>query len=329
MNFLSPNINEQIFTSLQIGDNRPLWSVVIPTFNCADFLKLTLDSVLIQDRGPDEMEIIVVDDLSTKDNPESVVKQYGKGRVQFYRQGKNVGKSQNYATGIRLAKGHYIHLLHGDDTIANNFYSSIEKLFEQNPQASAGFCRCNYINEEGEIIGETSVLLKESGVLTDFIGVIAVWQCIQPPSIVFKREVYEQIGGYDNRLQYIEDWEFYVRCALHFDFAYTPEILANYRVFPTNSSSQSIKGGKRVAAIRQVISIIDSYLPKEIKKRIVNERKEAVAIYLLNYIPLVVSKRDFKGFIKFSIAFFAFNRKVKLVGRYFRFVINFKKYLKD
>ena len=64
---------------------RPLWSVLIPTYNCAEFLKETLKSVLAQDPGEALMEIIVVDDHSTKDDPEAVVKEFGQGRVQVYK----------------------------------------------------------------------------------------------------------------------------------------------------------------------------------------------------------------------------------------------------
>ena len=80
---------------------RPLWSVVIPTYNCANYLKATLASVLTQDPGPEVMEIIIVDDHSTKDDPEAVVNEYGQGRVKFYGQPKNIGKSSNYAFGIK------------------------------------------------------------------------------------------------------------------------------------------------------------------------------------------------------------------------------------
>lgn len=62
---------------------RPTWSVVIPTYNCADFLRITLKGVLDQDPGPDEMQIEVVDDVSTKDDPEGVVRELGKGRVSL------------------------------------------------------------------------------------------------------------------------------------------------------------------------------------------------------------------------------------------------------
>jgi glycosyltransferase involved in cell wall biosynthesis len=321
-------MTENLIKIAPVSDTkRPLWSVVIPTYNCAEYLKETLRSVLQQDQGKDQMEIIVVDDHSTKDDPEAVVKQHGNGRVRFIRQEENVGKSRNYASGIQSAKGQYIHLLHGDDTIDEHFYQKIGELFEVNPSASAAFCRCNYINATNVIVGETELIAPKKGVLANFINKIAVWQCIQPPSIVMKREVYEQIGGYDHRLKYIEDWEFYVRCALHFEFAYTPEKLANYRVFPDNSSNQSIKEGKRVATVHQVISIIDSYLPEDIKKEIHYPRQQAAAVYLLNFIPKIVASKDLKGFLVFSKAFFRYNRNIRLVGRWMRFIFQYKKFL--
>ena len=105
---------------------RPLWTVIIPTYNCANYLKETLASVLEQDPGEASMEIIVVDDHSTKDDPEAVVKEFGKGRVKFIRQEKNIGKVKNYETGLKASRGRYIHQLHGDDLVYDGFYKEIE-----------------------------------------------------------------------------------------------------------------------------------------------------------------------------------------------------------
>lgn len=308
--------------------DRPKWSVVIPTYNCAQYLKETLQSVLNQDPVEDKMEIIVVDDHSTQDNPETVVEQYGKGRVRFYRQPINVGKSANYSKGIALSTGHYIHLLHGDDTVNNGFYKKMDTLFKNNPNVSVGLCRCNYINAKSEVIGATELLLESEGALENFQNQIAIWQLIQPPSIVFKREVYETLGTYDMRLKYIEDWEFYVRASIYFQFAYSPEKLANYRVFSENSSSLSIKGGKRVPTIDQVISIIDEYLPIETKEKISKKRNNAVAIYLLNFIPRLVAKKDIKGFFVTTKAFAKYNTSWRLWGRWLRFIFFYKNFIK-
>lgn len=307
---------------------RPLWSIVIPTYNCAHYLKETIESVLKNGLSEDDMEIIVIDDNSDKDDPKKVVDQFGRGRVKFHQQEKNVGKGRNYGTGLQMTKGHFIHLLHGDDTVENGFYKKIESLFDKNSEASAAFCRCNYINAESNIIGETSLISKDEGLVSDFLIKIATWQLIQPPSIVFKRKVYETLGTYDLRLKYIEDWEFYVRAAVKFKYVYTPEIYANYRIFSQNSSSQSIKGGKRVATIAQVFSIIDDYLPHEVKRKVEAERDNASAVYLLNFIPKLMADKDFKGLFVVTKAFCRYNKKLRLWGRWFRFVTQYPKFNK-
>ncbi len=73
---------------------RPIWSVMIPTYNCSIYLKQTIESVLNQDRGINNMEIWVVDDCSI-DNPEVVVEEFGKGRIKFFKQKQNVGQLNN------------------------------------------------------------------------------------------------------------------------------------------------------------------------------------------------------------------------------------------
>src|SRR5580704_17822873 len=87
------------------GARRPRWSVMIPTFNCAQYLGQTLNSVMRQDPGPDQMEIEVVDDCSTKDDPETVVREAGKGRVMFHRKPKNAGATANFNTCIERSRG--------------------------------------------------------------------------------------------------------------------------------------------------------------------------------------------------------------------------------
>ena len=53
---------------------RPRWSVMIPTFNCAERLRVTLAGVLVQDPGPEQMQIEVVDDCSTDDDPADILR---------------------------------------------------------------------------------------------------------------------------------------------------------------------------------------------------------------------------------------------------------------
>src|SRR4051794_38490682 len=129
------------------GEHRPVWSVMIPTHNCARYLGETLESVLRQDPGPTLMQIEVVDDHSTADDPELVVKELGKGRVRFYRQPQNVGQLANFHACIDRSRGKLVHLLHGDDCVRDGFYRKLQRAFENNSTIGAAFCRHIYMDE--------------------------------------------------------------------------------------------------------------------------------------------------------------------------------------
>src|SRR4051812_35395473 len=98
---------------ISTGERRPLWSVMIPTYHCAQYLRKTLGYVLEQDPGPELMQIEVVDDHSTRDDPEAVVRSMAGDRVTFYRQPQNVGHTRNFNSCLQRARGQLVHLLHG------------------------------------------------------------------------------------------------------------------------------------------------------------------------------------------------------------------------
>ena len=87
----------------------PLFSLIIPTYNSANILKFTLDSLLVQTIGVDKFEVIIVDDGSS-DNTQQVVESYAdKLSIQYFYQsdqGFRVAKARN--TGIDNANGEYI-----------------------------------------------------------------------------------------------------------------------------------------------------------------------------------------------------------------------------
>src|SRR5277367_6726158 len=80
--------------------SRPFWSVLIPSFNRTTFLERTLRSVLCQDPGADNMQIEVVDDASTTDDPEPLLQRVCEDRVSLFRQRRNVGAVANWNTCI-------------------------------------------------------------------------------------------------------------------------------------------------------------------------------------------------------------------------------------
>ena len=281
---MSLETNYLKLTPLALNIKCPLWSVLIPNYNCAHYLRETLASVLAQDPGEAIMEIIVVDDYSTKDDPEAIVKEFGQGRVQFIRQEKNVGKVKNYETGLKASRGRYIHQLHGDDLVYDGFYKEIEVLFNANPRAGAAFCRTNYIDYGGRITGVTGMIQDNEGIVPDMLEKLYTQQYIQTPSMVVKREVYETIGCFDRRLNCMEDWEMWIRIASNYLIVSSNKVLAAYRSHHNNATNSTFKDGTALKTHQLIFDLVDRYIDPNVKKKFskIRNQKQA-AFWLLSY----------------------------------------------
>jgi glycosyltransferase involved in cell wall biosynthesis len=234
---------------------------MIPTYNCAKYLRETLASVLAQDPGPEHMQIEVVDDCSSKDDPEAVVREMGMGRVVFHRQQANVGHTRNFETCLGRSRGHLIHLLHGDDAVRPGFYAKIEAIFADHPKIGAAFSRNMFIDEHGNWIGVTPLELPHSGVLEDLVERQAVRQRIQTPAMVVRREVYETLGAFDRRLSWTEDWEMWTRIASRYPVWYEAEPLALYRMHSNSNTGRYTLTGENVKDMDRVFSMLKNYVP--------------------------------------------------------------------
>jgi glycosyltransferase involved in cell wall biosynthesis len=238
---------------------------MIPVHNCAKYLAQTLESVLQQDPGIEQMQIEIVDDFSN-DNPEQIVNEIGKGRVGYYRQEKNVGHTKNFETCLQRSKGILVHQLHGDDYVLPGFYKEMEDLFSQNPSLGAGFCQTFLVNENNQYTGLSNLVQKEKGILPNFINKLAYRQQIFTPGIVVKRAVYEDLGGFDERLKWCEDWEMWVRISQKYDLGYLPIPLACYREHESSNTAKYAKNATKLRDFVEGIKMVNTYLPEQKRK---------------------------------------------------------------
>lgn len=259
-----------VILPLPEGIERPLWSVMIPVYNCSDYLRETLNAVLVQDLGEALMQIEVVDDGSTDTDVEALVSEIGKGRVGYYRQPQNVGSLRNFETCLNRARGQYIHLLHGDDKVRLGYYAAIQRLFEKFPVAGAAFCGWDAIDEQGELVYHTTIHALEDGIIEDFLERITVRQMLQYVAMTVRRSVYEKLGSFCG-VNYGEDWEMWARIGAIYPVAYTPLILADYRLHDNNISSAKFYSGQHLEDINKVFTKIVRYLPPS--KRVAAGRK--------------------------------------------------------
>ncbi len=275
-----------IIKPVPLNESRPLWSVMIPIYNSSELLKEALHSVLIQDPGKEYMQIEVVDDCSTDADVKSLVEELGKGRVIYFRQDTNVGSVRNFETCLNRSRGMIIHLLHSDDLVKPGFYSTLANVFDKFPEAGAVFCNYESINDEGERMYDNESMGDKEMLLDNFLYTVAYKCPIQYVAIGVKREVYEKVGGFYGCI-YGEDWEMWSRIARDYPVAYSPAVLAKYRIHLQNISGSSFETGSNFKDIDWVIKTINTYLPQKDQAVMKLRAKKHYANYMLSMIEYI------------------------------------------
>jgi glycosyltransferase involved in cell wall biosynthesis len=196
----------------------PLVSIIIPSYNCSEYLPAALDSALRQTL-PD-LEIIVVDDGST-DQTLDVVRPYlNEPRVRYIRQ-TNQGLPAARNAGVRASAAEYIAFLDADDELAP---SALERLEYELTSGGASWCITDIfkVTNGNREIRRTNLPTGDA-----FYGIL---DCDFPcRAMFFRRSALVDVGMYDESMRYREDWELNIRmCEGRKQFAYVSEPLYLY-----------------------------------------------------------------------------------------------------
>lgn len=283
MSLESQDNNPPLIESLKYINHRPLWSVMIPTYNCASYLRQALSSVLAQDLGPDQMQIEVLDNFSTLDDPEAVVKELGRGRVSFFRQSKNIGAIGNFNSCIERSKGHLIHILHGDDWVAPNYYEVIGLAAMRCPEAALYSSRTFSVDADGVILSVSGRLKSHENQPSKELDEFWNENPLQYAGITLRRDFYERYGGYRSDLLFAGDWEMWVRAIKNGAGVILPDVLAFYRVHSSSETGQLVQSAENLKDLRRLADVFSKLYPSFPKKlfleRIANKSWDQAAKY--------------------------------------------------
>ncbi|RYE76738.1 MAG: glycosyltransferase family 2 protein, partial [Oxalobacteraceae bacterium] len=183
-------------------------SAIIPTYNRRELLMRSLDSVDAQTCRVDE--IIVVDDGSS-DGTEAALRERNDERIRYHWQA-NAGVSAARNRGMAMARGRYIALLDSDDIWLPDKIALQCGFLDARPDY--GMVLCDVIRTDGDH-RDTDVFHRREVIRED--GWVLRWilhnPSLVPASVMFRREVYEQVGGFDESLRTAEDIDFHLRVA--------------------------------------------------------------------------------------------------------------------
>lgn len=212
-----------------------LVSVIIPAYNCQNFIKDTLESVFNQSVGIENIEIIVINDGST-DNTLEILKEYEKQDKIILIDTPNRGVSAARETGRQKAKAKYIQYLDSDDLLtAQKIEIQYNALEKQQADVAYGdwqkFLEKNGTKTFLEKIERQIEGDEEIALFTDF------W--CPPAAILYSKNIVDKIGVWNMELPIIQDARYFLDAAIHKGkFVYTKGIMAEYRVSEGTSLSQ-------------------------------------------------------------------------------------------
>lgn len=209
--------------------DRPLWSVMVPTYRPGAHLREALlgAKASLEACGA-RAQLEVVDDASPGVDVEALIRSWGIAGVAVFRRPANGGLGECWNTCIERAGGELVHILHQDDLVKPAFYQRMQQVARACPSAGMIFCRTEFLESSGTRLDELEQ--ADEGLIPNWLERISAGQRLQCPSVVVRRATYRRVGHYDPRLRYIIDWEMWIRVAASSDVAYVPEALAVYRI---------------------------------------------------------------------------------------------------
>jgi GT2 family glycosyltransferase len=254
----------------------PRWSIVIPSYNCARYLRAALDSVLAQ--RPDPLaELEVVDDRSPDDTA-TVLEDYAGTGVRVHVNAENQGPVGNFNVCVGRASGDVVHLLHADDEVLPGFYARMGRAFAHEGVVAA-VCRAEYVDEEGTPLGRTRAEQEESGIWRRARDVLTVSNRVRPAAIVVRREAYAALGGFRTDLPHAADWEMWTRLAYHGDVWFENAVLARHRVHAASDTAARLASAANIAERAETIRLIAASHPSAHTRRLARQAMAYTAVF--------------------------------------------------
>lgn len=233
---------------------RPTVSVVMAAKNYARFIGQAVRSVFAQTFV--DWELVIIDDGSTDDTPVAVKPFLGDARVRYVRSDK-LGQPRAKNLGMRLSCGEFVAYLDADDAWEPTKLA--KQLDVMRSRLEVGVCHCDRllmdengsvsppVNREPEASASDSDALASGSRLSKMF--LNNFVCFS--SVVVRRSVFDQVGGFDPEFDLSIDYDLWLRVARHWQFARVAEPLVLYR---TGHGNLSKKLSDRVATAVSIMT---------------------------------------------------------------------------
>jgi len=262
----------------------PLVSVILSVYKtCTHHLHSAIESVINQDYS--NIEFIIIDDGTNAAN-RRIIRQFQNrdNRIAVIKNYRNIGLTRSLNVGLQSANGKYLSRIDADDLWQREKLSKQIAYLEKNRDCYIVGTMYNEIDNKGNIIFH---LQRVPFVQSDDAIRNAIFKCnpFFHSSVVFRREILDSVGYYNESFIFAQDYELWMRIISKYKGYNIPEVLASRRI---TEKMISIKNEKwqRYYAIKC-----------KIKARKLLKISFPMYKYILNDVAIIVLPRYLKKFV--------------------------------
>lgn len=229
----------------------PKVSVILTSYNHAKYVAEAVQSVL--DQTFQDFELLICDDGS-QDRSQEIIRSFQDPRIRLFLSDRNQGASVCVREAVQAAQGAYIAVHHSDDIWEPaKLAKQVAFLDSHSAEYGAVFSYAQIIDDRGALFNQpdhfySRVFVQENRTRQEWLRhFFYEGNCLCHPSILIRRECYEQLGTYDDRFFQVPDMDFWIRLCLRWEIHVLPEKLVRFRVHFDESNAS---GGRLENVIR-------------------------------------------------------------------------------
>ena len=207
----------------------PAITVLMPAYNAARFIGPAVESVLQQTFA--DFELLIVDDAST-DNTENVVSRVADRRIRWIRNPENLQITGTLNRGLQEARGEYIARLDADDLCYPNRLAEQLRVLENDLSVGLAASWTEIIDEAGQTRGFGNWRLSPEAIYY----VLHFRQCLTHSSVMFRKALVQDLGGYSSHALKAEDFDLWHRISKIRKIVQLPKVLVKWRDHRANIS---------------------------------------------------------------------------------------------
>jgi glycosyltransferase involved in cell wall biosynthesis len=241
----------------------PKISVIMPAYNHEKFVGEAIQSVLNQTFQ--DFELIIVDDGS-QDKTLEQIKKFSDSRIKLILHERNLGAAVAMRTCLENAIGQYIAVISSDDVFLSNKLERQILFLETHPQYSAVFTLIDLIDETGNSYQDRNhkyyrLFVDKNRNRFEWLNYFFYdGNCLCHPTVLIKKECYDEIGYYDERLAQLPDFDFWIRLCLKYNLYILPEKLLKFRILSNERNTSGDSKESNIRTHNELSWVYENYL---------------------------------------------------------------------